>query len=175
MEIRKYTNLRAFNQLAMSEFWLDRVEYDKNYPAQNAVFIAGRGYIDHFGAEIKFIEIEYIACERFFTDFTLHQGLVNDSPLLHEYPESNVYYFEESTSVSGELPKRYYVIAKNIEITAHYAGENVEIAFGRSDRIEAGEEEDLANATPLPNEKESKHSPSRQGFLVCWRNFFSSK
>ena len=65
MEIRRYTNIQAFNQLYMSEFRMDRIEYDTNGSFQNVIFLAGSGYMEHFRAEIKFIEVEYIATPKY--------------------------------------------------------------------------------------------------------------
>lgn len=66
MEIRNYTNLHAFNRVGMTEFWMHSIEYDQSGPFQNLVFIAGRGYMEYFGAKIKFIGMEYIASAFFY-------------------------------------------------------------------------------------------------------------
>ena len=139
METRRYTSIQAFNELGMSEFWLHSIDYAHEGPFQNAIFLASRGYMEYFGAEIKFIEIEYIASARFFTYGELCQVSVREFPLAREYPGCKIYCFEEQNSPPDETPVRHYVVARAVEITVHYAGENVETVFERSDRIESGE------------------------------------
>ena len=138
MEIRKYTSLHAFNKLGMSEFRLHSIEYAHDGPFQNAIFLASRGYMEYFGAEIKFIGIEYIASARFFTHGELRQASLQEFPLAREYPNCIIYCFEEHFSPPDETPIRHYVVARDVEITAHYAGKNTEDVFGPSDRIEGG-------------------------------------
>jgi hypothetical protein len=146
METRRYTKLRAFNRLGMSEFWLDRIEYDKSGPFQNVVFVAGKGYMGHFGAEIKFIEMEYIASARFFVYSTLHKVPLEELPIAQESPGCTIYCFEEHFDSDREAV-RHYIIARDIEISVHYAGENAEAVFGPSDHIEQeGEDEPMLPA-----------------------------
>jgi len=135
MEIRKYTNFQAFNALGMQDFGLERFE-DGTGNTQNLVVLASQGYWEHFGAEIKFIGIGYIACASFFIFATLRQASLEEFPLVSNYPGYNFYCFEGDSPASGKPATRYYIIAKDVEIVVHYAGENIEEAFGLSDNIE---------------------------------------
>lgn len=139
METRIYKNLDAFNRLGMREFWLERLEYSTAGPFQNLVVGASKGYVEHFGAEIIFVGVEYIACAGDFTDSSLHQGSVQDLPVAEEYPERHVYYFEEDVFYSDKRPARQYIVAREVEIHVHYAGENVDRVFGPGDQIEQGQ------------------------------------
>lgn len=136
MEVRKYTNLEAFNKFRMSEFRLHSIEYATSGPFQNAVVIASRGYMEHFGAELKFLDIKYIASECFFSTSILRLGELQELPVAREYAECNLYCFEDVFSLSDEMPQRQYFVAKNVEITVHYAGKNIEDVFRESDQIE---------------------------------------
>jgi len=90
MEIRTYTNLRAFNKLGMSAFWLDKLERGDN-GTQNLLIVVGE-YAEYFGATIKFIGIEYLAIPIAFIYSTLHQAPQEDLSLAGEYPGSKIYY-----------------------------------------------------------------------------------
>lgn len=137
METRSYKNLDAFNRLRMRHFLLDRLEFASAGDYQNLVVMVGE-YMEHFGAEITFVEVRYIACALSFVDSTLHRGSVQDFPVAKDYPECQVYYFEEDDFLPGEKPVRYYIVAREVAIQVHYAGENVERVFGPSDQIEQG-------------------------------------
>src|SRR5258707_6260507 len=141
MEIRKYKSLHALNVFKMQQFGLDRIE-DGGGPFQHLVVQASDGYPEHFGAEIRFIETKYIACASFFLFVTLRLASLQEFPLASRYPGNNIYCFEESGHLPDKLPARYYIIAKDVEITVHYAGDNIEVVLGQRDRIEAGEKED---------------------------------
>lgn len=151
MDTRTYTNLRAFNQLGMSEFWLDRIEYDKSHPFQNVVFIASAGDREYFGAEIKFIDVEYVAVARFFVHSTLRKVPLEELPIAKESPGYTIYCFEEHFDSNKSLV-RHYIIARNIEISVHYAGDNAELVLESSDQIEqSGKDEPML---PLRAKKE---------------------
>lgn len=137
MEIRKYKNLRAFNAFGMQQFGMARIE-DGGGPLQYLVFQASDGYPEHFSADIRFINTKYIACASFFLFATLRLASLQEFPLASSYPGYNIYCFE-----GDQLPNKpriqYYIIAKDVEITVQYAGENIETVFGLSDRIEGGD------------------------------------
>jgi hypothetical protein len=133
METRKYHHLEALNALALHDFVLTRIEEDENGVCQNVIFRASAGYPEHFRAEIRFIETEYLECACFFLFATLRQASLKEFPLARKYTGHHIYCFEEFTK---NKPYRYYIIAKDVEITVYYAGENIETIFGESN--EAG-------------------------------------
>jgi hypothetical protein len=139
MEIRKYKNLHALNALHLQQFGLDRIE-NGGGPLQHLVVQASDGYPDHFRAEIRFINTQYIACASFFLFVTLRLASLPEFPLASRYPGYNIYCFE-----GDQFPHKprvqYYIIAKDVEIVVQYAGENIAVVLGQSDRLEAGEEE----------------------------------
>ena len=137
METRKYKNLHAFNALNMQQFGLARIENGGD-PSQYFVFQASDGYPEHFAADIRFLNVKYIACASFFLFATLRLASSQEFPLASSYPGYNVYCFE-GDQLPNKQRERYYIIAKDVEVTVQYAGENIEVVFGLSDRIENGD------------------------------------
>lgn len=164
MEIRTYTNLRAFNRLGMSEFGLDRLEYDQSGPSQSVIFVAGKGYAAYFGAEIKFIEVEYIASSVSFAHSTLHQAPMEDFSLVSEYPGSKIYCFEEHF----DEPVRHYIVARAVEITVHYAGEDAARVFGPSDQIEQSGEDEPVLSPRLQKEEAGREETGHKRWWQWW-------
>lgn len=138
MEIRKYKNLHAFNAFHLQQFVLDRIENGGGL--QHLVVQASDGYPDHFRAEIRFINTQYIACTTSFLFATLRLASVQEFPLASRYPGYTIYCFE-GDQFPTKPREQYYIIAKDVEITVQYSGENIEVVLGPSDRIEAEEKE----------------------------------
>jgi hypothetical protein len=163
MEIRKYTNFQAFNALGMQDFGLARIEEGPD-STPNLVVQASDGYWEHFGAEITFINVGYIACACFFLFVDLRQASLQECPVAGEYPGYNIYCFEET----NQPPRRYYIVARDIEITVHYAGENIETVFGLSDRIERGEHSETEMPTFSRSTAQEKPLKPRGSRLFPW-------
>lgn len=123
----------------MHQFGLARIE-NGGGPLQNLVVQANDGYPDHFGAELRFVNVRYIACASFFLFVTLRLASLQEFPLANSYPGYNIYCFE-GEQLPNKPRVRYYIVAKDVEIAVHYAGENIDVAFGQCDQIEAGEKE----------------------------------
>ena len=135
MEMRKYKNLHAFNALHLQQFGLDRIEHGDS-PLLDLVFQASDGYPDHFRAEIRFINTQYIACACFFLFVTLRLASLQEFPFASRYPGYTIYCLE-GDQFPNKPREQYYIIAKDVEITVQYSGENSEVVLGPSDQIEA--------------------------------------
>src|SRR5579885_1989562 len=114
MESRKYKNLQAFNAFNMQQFGLSRIE-NGGGPVQHLVFQASDGYPEHFAADIRFLNVKYIACASFFLFVTLRLASVQEFPLASGYPEYNIYCFE-GDQLPNKPRERYFIIAKDVEI-----------------------------------------------------------
>lgn len=55
---------------------------------QHLVFQASDGYPEHFSADIRFLNVKYIACASFFLFVTLRLASVQEPPLAHSWPPS---------------------------------------------------------------------------------------
>lgn len=109
---------------------------------------------------------------------------VSDSPMRSDEAQhtrgrslpqrETIHCFEEFSRHLKKVSYRYYVIAKDVEITLYCAGENVEIIFAQSDCIERGE--DRKNAADcsftLACQKDTKEggrngSSAEPALLLC--------
>ena len=136
METRRYKNLDTFNSFKMQEFRLVRLEHGEN-SSLNLVFQADDGYPEHFGAEIRFLAMKYLACAHNFMFATLRLASVQEFSPAKRYQRNIIYCFE-GEQIPRQPREQYYIIAKDVEITIHYAGENFDAVFGPRDRMEAG-------------------------------------
>lgn len=138
METRTYINFRAFNALGMHGFRVAQMDVAMDHTLDLLIH-ASHGYFDHFGAEIRFLGVEYLACPREFLFVNLRQASEQKGHFLLGYGSRTISCFEGIGHLPKKPPERHSIIAKEITITAHYAGEPVETSFGLSDRIERGE------------------------------------
>jgi len=136
METRTYRNIEAFNVLRMEQFLIERMEPQENdFP--NLVCLASQGYWDHYGARVQFIGVAYLACAISMVFPTLRMASFEESTQPFQYRGHKIYCIERDTHFSDKPP--YYIVARDIEITVHFAGEHAEAVFDASDRIERGE------------------------------------